>query len=72
MTTKEQAEYTQTKLVIEAVHRRLGVQREYRLRDFHRDEQLLRESVRRKRELRDRETAQIAAFERWWHGQKLA
>ena len=72
MTVHEQAEYTQAKLVIEAVRKRIGLPRTYERRDWLRDEELLRASIHRKDELRRREAEMIAQLERWRHGEKLA
>ena len=68
MTTKEQDEYQQTRVVVERVFRRVGIQRRYERRDWLRDENLLRESVSRKRALHQEQAAQIRELESWRHG----
>jgi len=72
VTKREHDEFQETRVVVERVHKRVGIQRgPYRVHDWNRDEQALRDSVRRKQELRQREAVQIAAFESWRHGSKL-
>jgi hypothetical protein len=52
LTATEHAEFMQAKAIIEAVHRRLGMPGEYKLRQWVADQQALRESTRRKLALR--------------------
>jgi hypothetical protein len=59
----ESAEFEQAKEVVERVFRRVGIPCAYQRSDFLRDEQALRDSVRRKRARREQEAAQMAAFE---------
>jgi Ni/Co efflux regulator RcnB len=71
MTRREHEQFVVAKRIIEAVHRRLGVEYRYLARDWVRDQRLMRESVRRKRELRQQEQAQVAQFESWRRGQPV-
>ena len=70
MTTKEQREFETARLIVERVRQRLGIPRDYRLRDWISDQQALRDSVRRKQALREAEAARIAQFDAWRHGTK--
>ena len=71
MTKREHHEFQRAKLIVERVFRRLGVEYRYLARDWKRDEELLRESVWRKRVLRQREAELVAVFEGWRHGQPV-
>jgi hypothetical protein len=71
VTKREHTEFMAAKRVIERVHRRLGIKREYLARDWVRDEQFLRDSARRKRELRRQEAELIAVFESSQHGRPV-
>jgi len=71
VTKREHHEFIATKAVIERVHRRLGIPRQYLSRDWQRDEKLLRESISRKQALRQEEQALVATFEGWRHGRPV-
>jgi hypothetical protein len=71
MTEREHHEFQRAKLIVERVHRKLGLPRQYLARDWKRDQELMRDLARRKRELRRQEQAQVAQFESWRHGQPV-
>jgi hypothetical protein len=52
VTARERREFEHARQAIERVYQRLGIPRQYRLRDWVQDQQLLRQSIRRKRALR--------------------
>ena len=69
MTTKEQCEFEGMKRAVEAVRKRVGIESRYERHDWNRDQQAIRESVRRKQALRKQQAARIAGFEAWHHGE---
>jgi hypothetical protein len=71
MTKREHEQFMVAKRAIEAVHRRLGIKREYVAREWQRDEKFLRESIWRKQVLRRQEAERIAIFEGWQHGSEV-
>jgi Ni/Co efflux regulator RcnB len=71
MTKSEHREFVVAKRIIEAVHRSVGIPRQYLSRDWIRDQKLIRESSRRKQALRQEEQALVVMFESWRHGQPV-
>jgi hypothetical protein len=71
MTEREHREFVAAKRVIERVHQRLGIPRQYLSRDWLKDQELIRDSSRRKQVLRRQEQAQVAQFESWRRGQPV-
>lgn len=71
MTRDEHLEFMVAKRIIERVHHRLGIPRQYLSRDWIKDRQLLRDSSRRKQALRQEEQALVVMFESWRHGQPV-
>lgn len=71
MTRREHFEFQRTKLIVEHVHQRIGMECRYLARDWIKDEQAMRESVRTKQALRERDAAPVANFESWQHGQPV-
>jgi hypothetical protein len=71
MTKREHLEFAATKVIVERVHRRLNIPRQYLSRDWKKDEELLRESVWRKQVLWRQEAERIAMFESWQHGRQV-
>jgi hypothetical protein len=65
MTQREHREFMVAKRIIERVHHRVvGTPRQYLSRDWIKDQELLRDSIRRKQAL-------VVMFESWHHGQPV-